>query len=124
MIIDNTNPNYRIIKNFLNDQEFTQIKKDLESQSDEHWNYEFDTYYPKREDVTEDYWTGIKDWRGMSINLSKDRKELLEKNNINVELYQNILYLAQKQVEARFEVKVVNDQYLLNRSMYSSVIPN
>ena len=78
MIIDNTNPNYRIIKNFLNDQEFTQIKKDLESQSDEHWNYEFDTYYPKREDVTEDYWTGIKDWRGMSINLSKDRKELLE----------------------------------------------
>lgn len=115
MIIDNTNPNYRIIKNFLNDQEFTQIKKDLENQSDEHWNYEFDTYYPKQEEVTADYWTGIKDWRGMSINLSKDRKELLEKNNINVELYQNILDLAQKQIEARFEVKVVNEQYLLNR---------
>lgn len=115
MIVDSHSPNYRIVKDFLNQQELSQIKKDLQSQSEDHWNYEFELSYPKQEDVTEDYWTGIKDWKGMSINLSPDRKDILEKNGINMELYGNILYLAQKEIEARFEVKVRNEQYLLNR---------
>lgn len=115
MIIDSQLPNYRIVKDFLNEQELSQIKKDLASQTDDSWDYEFNTHYPKQEDVTPDYWIGLKDWKGMSISLSPNNKELLDKSNLNLEMYTKILEKAQKEIEARFQVKVRNEQYLLNR---------
>lgn len=115
MIVDNTNPNYRIVKDFLSTEEFDKIRNDLTTQTEEHWDHEFNVSYPKQEEVTEDYWTGIKDWKGMSISLSPHKRIILEKNNIDLKMYYKILEDAKLQIEERFNTKVRNEQYLLNR---------
>ena len=113
IIIDNVEPNYRMIKHFLTQKDFDTVLKDLLSQSEDHWEYEFNSSYPKEHEVTKDYWTAIKDWKGMSINLF--RKDMLASNGMVPEFYENIIKKAQETVEDRFGVKVVVEQALLNR---------
>jgi predicted 2-oxoglutarate/Fe(II)-dependent dioxygenase YbiX len=113
MILDSQSPNYRIVKNFLNEQELLEVKKDIKYQTEDAWNYEFNLKYPKEEDVSSNFWTGLKQWGGMSISLNN--KELLDSIGMDIEIYNQILKKAKKQVEQRFDVKVKVEQYLLNR---------
>jgi hypothetical protein len=110
---DSNNPNYRMIKNFLNQEEFDTILNDLLSQNEEHWDYEFNSVYPKENQVSKDYWRAIKDWKGMSINLF--RKDMLIANGMNAELYDKVINKAKETIEDRFGVKVIVEQALLNR---------
>jgi hypothetical protein len=112
-IVDNNDPTYRIVKNFLNDEDYLLIQKDLISQSEDHWNFEFEKVYPKENEVSKDYWIGIKDWKGMSINLQ--RRNVLEQNGMSWEFYSNIINNAKQTIEDRFGVKVKLEQSLLNR---------
>jgi hypothetical protein len=113
VVLDNTNPNYRMIKNFLSPEDFNKVLCDLDSQPEEHWDYEFESVYPKESEVSKDYWTAIKDWKGMSINLF--RTDMLTKNGMDAEFYNNIIKKAKQTVEERFGVKVIVEQALLNR---------
>jgi hypothetical protein len=113
IIIDNENPNYRLINNFLTKDMLDYVVKDLHEQPEEHWVYEFEQVYPKEHEVSKDYWIGIKDWQGMSINLK--RLEKLEQFGMDQNLYLRIIELAKQSIEERFSVKVVVEQALLNR---------
>lgn len=113
IILDNEKPNYRLVKNFLDSDTLNTVLSDLSFQPEDHWNYEFETVYPKEHEVSKDYWIGLKTWQGMSINLH--RTETLQKFNMNTDIYSNIINSAQKNVEERFGVKVFVEQALLNR---------
>lgn len=113
VVIDNNDPNYRIVENFLTDDILSIIENDLKTQTDEHWNLEFETVYPKEHEVSKDYWIGVKDWQGMSINLQK--KKVLEKYGMNPDIYSLVIEKARKTIENRFGVKVKLEQVLLNR---------
>ena len=113
VVIDNNDPNYRIVENFLTDDILSIIKNDLKTQTDEHWNLEFETVYPKEHEVSKDYWIGVKDWQGMSINLQK--KKVLEKYGMNPDIYSLVIEKAKETIENRFGVKVKLEQVLLNR---------
>lgn len=112
-IKDNFNPNYRLIKNFLTHDECTSILNECNKFGEDLWMIDFDLHYPKEKDVSPDYWTGIKDWQGMSLNLDMqdwDKIYQLDKNK-----YANILNLAKNQVENRFGVSVIKEQFLISR---------
>lgn len=115
MIVDNVNPNYRIHTDFLSKEELELILKDITSQPEEYWNHEFDTNYPKKEDVSEEAWIGMVGWRGMIIVLSEKEKDMMDLYGLNLDFYNTIAEKAKKQIEDRFDVKVKVEQFLLNR---------
>lgn len=115
MIIDNVKPNYRIYKNFLNQEELDHIWKDITSQPEEYWNYEYDNNYPKKEDVSEEVWAGMVVWRGMLIVISEREKQLMDSYGLDLNFYNTIAEKAKQQIEDRFNVKVKVEQFLLNR---------
>lgn len=111
--IDNTNPNYRLTKNFFTDEELVKITNDLHRQSDEIWNIEFDTKYPKEHEVSHSVWLSMLPWKGMSINLADFNSEIY--NDLDKDFYIEIIRRAKRQVEDRFGVTVKVEQFLLNR---------
>lgn len=106
-------PNYRIVKNFLSVDEANNIIQDANAGGEAMWSFDFDTFYPKKESVTEDYWTAIKDWDGMSINLDMQNWDKVYK--LNKEKYETILLSAKRQIEERFSVSVKKEQFTINR---------
>jgi hypothetical protein len=113
IIKDSNNPNYRLINNFLEEKDCISIIEDANKSGEDLWMIDFEKHYPKQEDVSPDYWTGIKDWQGMSLNL--DMPNCYEIYNLNKDKYEKILNDAKKQIEERFQVKVVREQFLISR---------
>lgn len=113
LINDSYSPNYRIIKNFFTVEESVSIIEDANRGGEASWSIDFDTFYPKKQSVSENYWAAIKDWEGMSINL--DMHEWDKTYNLDKEKYETILLSAKRQVEERFSVVVKKEQFTINR---------
>ena len=104
MIVDNTSPNYRLDNNFFDEKSLLKIKNDIELKTEEDWGLDFKLNYPKEEDVSPNTWASMRVWDGMSISLDPSD-----------EFYGNLLAKAKDQVEQRFGVKVLPEQFNLNR---------
>lgn len=112
-INDSFKPNYRLVKEFLSKEDATSVINDANKSGEDLWLIDFDLHYPKQETVTPDYWTAIKDWQGMSLNLDMSNWDTIYSLDRNK--YTNILSLAQQHVEDRFKVKVTKEQFLISR---------
>jgi hypothetical protein len=108
-IQDSKSPNYRLIKNFLNEFESQTIFNDISNQTEENWELDFNKNYPKEEDVDSNMWAAIKDWKGMSMNLLEPQPSLTHN------VYANILNKSKILMEQRFKKNLEVEQYLLNR---------
>jgi RNAse (barnase) inhibitor barstar len=111
--IDNTAPNYRLNRIFFTEEELSQIISDLEGQSEESWNLEFESNYPKEHEVSPSVWQSMVPWKGMSINLADFNGKIYD--SLNRDFYIEVLKKAKAQVEERFSTKVKMEQFLLNR---------
>lgn len=117
-VVDSFNPEYRMIENFLSNEELEYALKQYNSITEEYWDDEFNYNYPKQEEVDANYWEGIIGWKGMSINLNKKclhHYAHMRKNNIDVDFFEDISNRSKKQIQERFGYKVMREDYTLNR---------
>lgn len=104
MIIDNVSPNYRIDTEFLSSDQLLAVKEQIKLKTEAEWSFEFETNYPKQEDVSVATWESMQIWNGMAIVISKDDP-----------IYNSIYTKAKSHVEERFNTSVKLEQFLLNR---------
>jgi hypothetical protein len=117
-IKDSFSPEYRMIDDFLSDDELKYVLNQYDSITEDYWEDEFNYIYPKEHEVDKNYWQGIIGWKGMSINLNRKclhHYSRMRKNNIDVDFFDDISNKSKKHIQERFGFKVMREDYTLNR---------
>jgi hypothetical protein len=112
-IIDHTNPNIRIVKNFLNKNECESILK-VKELSEELWALDYNINYPKQENIAKNLQYAVSQWDGMCINITNPG--FAERYGLNPDYYNDLAEKIKSQIRTKFQVSTLKpEQYLINR---------